>query len=220
MIEFKKIDESKNIVIVTDNESFANASALYTHILRLHKKVSLVCESNDLKLTLSCIPWFDKVRTTIGSSSDLVIDIKEEKNSLYELFKSYNIKINPKMATALYASYITQYDLFSIDSADGMIFASLSELISSGAQYQNCNEMLMKSLPLSLFRLKAIMFTRMILVNEAAVALFHIGKDDFEKSGGSLSEAKFIIKEALNIVHIQRVILLDKDNENELIKLI
>lgn len=220
MIELDKIDEAKNIVIVTDSNSFANASALYTYILRLHKKVSLVCESETLEMNLSCIPWFEKVRTATGYSYDLKIDVRDEKYSFYKLFKSNEIKLNKKMATALYAGYIIEYEMFSKNNLDGMIFASLHELIMSGAEHQNCNKMLKRSLPLSLFRLKATLFTEMLLVNDATVALFHLGKDDLKKSGASLKDAVLIIEEALNIAHVERAILLDKDNENRLIKLI
>jgi phosphoesterase RecJ-like protein len=220
LISLKEIEKASSISIITDDKSFASASALYTHILRLHKKVNLVSQNGNLKANLSCIPWFDKVRLTTGSSADLMIDISLEKDSLYMLFKKENITINKKMATALYADYLQKYDGFINDDVDGMIFADISELITQGAEYKSCNKMLKKSLPLSLIRLKSILFKKMFLQERARVAIFEINLDDLNSSGASLEEAKIVMSEALNIAHVEKVVLLDADNENQLLKLI
>ncbi len=218
MISLKEIEKANNITILTDYKSFANASALYTHILRLHKKVNLVSENSNLKVALLCIPWFDKVRTTVGSSSELIIDMSLEDDSLYDLLKKENIVINKKMATALYADFLLRYDDFFSDEVDGMVFASVSELIALGAEYKLCNKMIKKSIPLSLIRLKSILFSGMLLKENASLAVLKIGLDDLKSSGASFEDIDTIMKEVLNIVHVEKVVLLDGDNENKLLK--
>lgn len=220
MISLKEIEQANNINILTDDKSFANASALYTHILRLHKKVNLVSQNVTLQAKYSCIPWFDKVRLTAGSSADLIVDVRLEKKSLYELFKTENIVINKKMATALYADYLQRYDGFLSDDVNGMVFARVSELIAQGAQYQLCNKMIKKSLPLSLIRLQSILLKKMLLKENGRLAIFEISLDDLKSSGASLPEAEIVMNEALNIAHVDKVVLLDRDNENQLLKLI
>ncbi|MFK5937855.1 MAG: phosphoesterase [Sulfurimonas sp.] len=220
MISLKEIEQAKSINILTDNKSFANSSALYTHILRLHKKVSLVSLNDTLQVNLSCIPWFDKVRLTAGSSADLTIDLRLERGSLYELFKKENITINKKMATALYSDYLQRYNGFVSDDIDGIDFASISELIALGAEYRLCNNMIMKSLPLSLIRLKSILFKKMFLKENAKLAIFELSLNDLKSSGASLEDAQVVMHEALNITHVEKVVLLDADNENQLLKLI
>jgi len=220
LILLKDIEKANNIRIITDDRSFANASALYTHILRLHKKVNLVSENDTLKASLSCIPWFDKVRLTSGSSADLMIDMRLEKGSLYEFFKKEKIVVNKKMATALYADYLQRYDSFLSDKVDGIVFASVSELIAYGAQYQLCNKMIMKSLSLSLIRLKSILFKKMFFKEDARLAIFEISLDDLKLSGASLEDVEVVMNEALNIAHVEKVVLLDADDENKLLKLI
>lgn len=214
MLELKEIDEAKNIAILTDNSSFGDASALYTHILRLHKKVSLVSETGGLDLSLSCVPWFDKVRTSKSVSSDLTIDMRAQTEPLYELFKAKGVLINRKMATALYASCLKERP------TDGMVFARIGELLSYGAERELCDDAILKSLPLSLFRLKAVMFSDMVLKDNARVAVFHVSKEDFKKTGATLEEAALVMKEALNVAHVETSILLDADNENKLLQLI
>jgi hypothetical protein len=78
--------------------------------------------------------------------------------------------------------------------------------------------MLVKSLPLSWIRLKFILFKKMLLRENAKLAIFEIRLDDLKSTGASLEEAEMIINEALNIAHVEKVVLLDGDDENKLLK--
>ena len=218
MFSLKEIDESKHIVIVTSSDSFADASALYTYILRLHKKVSIVCESNDIDSGLSFLPWFDKLRRVVPSSADLVIDLDLEDRSIYELFILNQISINQKMATALYADLLKSSDGFLNKSVDGTTFALANELIANGADYKLCNKFIVKRVSLSTLRLKAKMLQNMILINDSKAALFCVNEDDFKSSGANLSQADVAMHEALCLPYVETVILIN--SENEVLKLI
>ena len=218
MISLEEIDKAKHIVILTGNDTFADASALYTYILRLHKKVSIVSELQAVENRLSFLPWFDKLRDIVPSSADLVIGFNLETESLYNLFKSKSIEINKKMATALYAGLIQRYDGFLSSDIDGTIFADISELIKCGADYKLCNQSIMKRVSLSTLRLKAIMLSNMILTDASKTAEFVISDDDLKSSGAGISEAYEIIKEALSLPYVERTIL--KNSDNEILKLI
>ncbi len=216
MVSLKAIEKSKNISILTDNDSFGDASALYTYILRLHKKVSLVSSERALKMPLSCIPWYDKVKKNLSASSDLVIDLKKSDISLYELFKENNVIINEKMATALYASYLQKPACYS----EKKNIHALSELLLLKANHEQCVLFLKKSLPLSLFRLKAILFARLLLVDNAKVAVVTLQEDDFKRTGAMMYDLELIMREILNINHVQTVLVVDEENENELVRII
>jgi len=220
MISLKNIKKATSIVLLTNNDSFANASAIYTYILTLHKKVSLVCVDDDLDEKLSCIPWFHSVRANIGSSHDLVIDVTSQTESLYEWFKLNNIKTNKKISTALYVSLLQNIHFFVGNISNGIIFAYISELISCGADYSVCNDSFLHNLPLSIFRLKSKMFAEMILHDNASVVVLFLSKDDLLSTGACLEEAYVIMIEALNIAHVKTAVLLNKDLNYELIKLI
>ncbi len=73
----QRIDSAKHVVVIAhvnpDADSLGSASAFYTHLLRLHKKVSFFCATKEIDQKLSCIPWFDKVRNSFSSSADLAI---------------------------------------------------------------------------------------------------------------------------------------------------
>jgi len=218
VISLEAIKSAKHIVILTSSDSFADASALYTHVLRLHKKVSIVSESQTVENGLSFLPWFDKLRDIIPSSADLVIDMKLEKETLYNLFKLNDITINSKMATALYAGLLQRFNGFISSDVNGTIFADVSELIQQGADYKLCNRSIMNRVSLSTLRLKASMLSNMILTDASKTAQFIISDDELKSSGADISEAYEIIKEALNLPYVERAIL--KNSDNEVLKLI
>ena len=218
MISLEAIENAKHIVILTSSDSFADASALYTHILRLHKKVSIVSESQTVENGLSFLPWFEKIRNITPSSADLVIDLDLETESLYNLFKLNEITVNTKMATALYAGLLQRFNGFISSDINGTIFADVSELIKHGADYKLCNKSIMNRVSLSTLRLKAIMLKNMILTDASKTAQFVISDDDLKSSGADISEAHEIIKEALSLPYVERTIL--KNSDNEVLKLI
>lgn len=218
MISLEEIDSAKHIVILTSSDSFAEASALYTYILRLHKKVSIVCELGNVDNALSFLPWFDKLRNIIPGSADLIVNMDLETEPLYKLFKSNEITINTKMATALYAGLLKRFDGFTSSDVDGTIFAMVSELIERGADYRLCNKSIMNRVSLSTLRLKAVMLKNMILTDASKTAQFVISDDDLKSSGADISEAYEIIKEALHLPYVEKAIL--KNSNNEVLKLI
>ncbi len=215
----EKISDAQHIMIVADVESLAGASALYTHVLRLHKKVSLVCEDKNIDNKLSFLPWFDKIRTQKLSSADLHVEFDYGSYELYDYFKKNNIKINPKMATALYAGLLQESDGFLNSSVNGMTFAMAKELVECGAEYKICSSFIMKYTTLASIRLKAIMFKNMLLVNDAKTALFEIKNDDLKSAGASLKDCDEVLKETLKLPHTEEVILLHVDKEYELLRL-
>ncbi|MEJ2372627.1 MAG: phosphoesterase, partial [Sulfurimonas sp.] len=85
MVELNQINESKHIVLIADNETFSLANALYSYVLSLHKKVSLVMNEN-IDKKFAFLPWFDKVRKEIPSSSDLEIKVTLDTLDLFEAF--------------------------------------------------------------------------------------------------------------------------------------
>lgn len=216
-MNIKNIDEAKHILIKTDNESFANASALYSYVLTLHKKVSIV-SSEALDVNLDFLPWYDKVRLSSPSSADLSIEAVSDTQTLLDFFKTNEIKINQKMATALYASLLIEFDYFKSSECNGMVFAAAKELIELKAEYKLCRENLLKRVPLSLFRLKALLFKNMLLVKDASCVEVFISDDELKSAGCVLSDVNSILDEILTLVNVKEVTLFKSDENNKIIK--
>ena len=217
MIQVKDIENAKHIALIATNDSFANASAIYSYILTLHKKVTLV-QLGNVNVKFSFLPWYDKVRKTHPASADLHLEIGHETLEYFSFFQKNEININKKMATSLYASLMMRYDGFKSIETDGIVFATASELIKLQAEYKVCNDFLLHRVALSLFRLKAILFANMLLKEDARVAELYVSDKDFESSGASMQDAELVMKEALTLVNVKEVVLIKRDENNKIIK--
>ena len=219
MLNIEKIKESKHIVIKTNNDSFANASAIYSYILTLHKKVSLYHEE-DIDARLAFLPWFSKLKKIAPSSADLVIDISEEVLEYCVFFTSNEIKINKKMATSLYAGLLMRYDNFNSSETNGMVFAFASQLIELGAERKIAQKQIVKSDSLALFRLKAILYKSMLLVENATQVELYINDEELKSSGATIKDAIKITQDVLCLAHIEKVTLKKSDANMKTIKII
>ena len=215
----QEIDKSNHILIVANRLSLASASALYTYVLTLHKKVSLACE--DVDRTLSFLPWFEKIKSlNSNSSADLKIDLDISATKLCHLFKEADIKLNKKMATALYAGLLKETQGFTNTSLNGTIFAVAKELVELGAEFKICNEFILKSTSLSLLRLKAVMLQDMQLKSDANLAILSINDDMLKACGSCEEDAYLVMQEVLQLHLVKEVVLYKSNEENKILKTI
>ena len=217
MIDLNEIDSSKHIALLCDEQTFANASALYTYILTKHKKVSIIAQKNISK-KFSFLPWYDKLRQNIPASSDYIIEVDANSLSLFDFFQKQEIKINQKMATSLYGALLNEYECFCSERCDGMVFAAASKLIELNAAHKECLKYLKQSKPLAYFRLQARLYKNLLLIENAKIALISFSEDDLQTSGANLDDAYLIMKEVLDLAHVQEVRLLKKDENDKILK--
>ena len=219
MVNLTEIASAKHIVLVCDEKSFANASALYTYVLMQHKKVSLIAKKK-LPVRLAFLPWFEKVRYKEPASGECFIDVGPQTLELMQVFENIALKINEKMATALYAGLILEYDFFKSSECNGMVFAAASKLMKLNAAHSTCMKNLQFSQPLSLFRIRALLFQQLRLVENATVALLSFRDEDLQSSGADMNEIFIVMDEVLMLVHVKEVRLVKSDEDNKLIKLL
>jgi len=136
---------------------------------------------------------------------------------LYNFFKDNGIKINKKIATALYAGLLDDSNGFLDERVDGTIFALIKDLIDSGADTKLCNKYIMKYMSLAGLRLKAIMLMNMQLVNNAKVAVFIVKNEDMLATGAIGEDCEFALEESLYLPSVEVAMLL-KENSNLTIK--
>ncbi len=215
MVDLNQITQSKHIVLIADNETFSLANVLYSYILSLHKKVSLVSDEN-IEKKFVFLPWFDKVRSQVPSSCDLEIKVDLQTLKLFQELQSSEVKINQKMATAFYSSFLIEDELHSI-LCENKKLTAMGELISLGANVKECYKALRQSKSLALFRLKAIMFANFVLKDEATVAEVYVDNESLKKSGATIEDAFIVLKELLEIAHVKKVVLIKQD-ENKILK--
>jgi phosphoesterase RecJ-like protein len=215
LLNIEKVNDAKHIVIsLPKNASdavVASANALYSYILTLHKKVSFYSENVENKKNLNFLPWMDKLKNSYPSSADLEIKLENSKE-VSSFFKSNKIRLNSKMATSLYASLIAYSEGFS-KNIDGMTFAWAEELVEAGADVQSCNRYILNYNSLASLRLKAILLKKMILVDSAKTALIELEDQDLKSSGTTFEDSKIVVKDALSLPTVNRVIVKYKNKE-------
>jgi len=218
LINIEEIEKSKYIVIHVCKDTLYQASVLYSYVLTQHKKVSIFSDEMDDRL--SFLPWLENVKEHKAISADLEISSDIEIFDLYEFFKKNSIKINKKMATSFYAGFLHRYNNFVSNDCDGMVFAALSELIADGAEHKLCIEKMLRSVPLSMIRLKSLVFKNLLLEDNAQIACVSINDDDLASSGGSLEDVYEIAKELLNLVHVKEVRVFKSDEKDKILKIV
>ena len=218
-IDLEKIENTSHILIVIDSSSFFNASALYTYVLTLHKKVSIQTRE-ELPKKYVCVPWFEKVRMVSNSNAEYTIEMSDNTQSFYTFFVQNEIKINQKMATSLYAGMLKQFGEFTSVECDGMVFATVSQLIALKAEYKKCNEYLLYSQPLSFLRLKSLLLGTLTLKEEATVAELFLSDKQLEESGAKLEDAYVLMDDALKVIHVQEVRLIKSDENNKILRIL
>ena len=246
----KALDDAKHILIIAhvnpDADSLGSALAMYIHILRLHKKVSLFCKTQKMNSALSFLPFFEKVRSTVPNDYDLALsfdcgaikrlgleveaplvnidhhisndnygDINlvdttaiSTTQVLYDFFKANDLKINAKMATALYSGLIDDSESFTTQKTSLRSFEMASELLKCGADNALCVQKLFKERSLSSLRLKGKMLSAVKLSLEATVASTLVEKSFFEETGAYEMDCEEGLDESLELSSVKIAFML------------
>lgn len=246
----EKINTARHIVLMThmnpDADSMGSASAFYSYLLQLQKKVSLFSPTEHCDKKLNAIPWIDKLKHKFPASCDLAISfdcgsrkrlgvayegelinfdhhksneaygdincIDESAISttqvVYDYFIAEGVNINPKMATALYAGLIDDSQNFQSDKTDARSFEMAEALLKKGADKARVVKELFQTSPLSLLRLKGMMFTQMQLEAEGFIVIHKVTKEMLERCGAHCGDCENALQESLYLPTVGAALLL------------
>ncbi len=151
--------------------------------------------------------------TLYGDLNFVYIESRSTTEILYNFFKANNLKINKKIATALYAGVLDSSEAFLSSTIDGTTFAIAKELIENGADFRLCNENIIKRVSLAALRLRAIMFKNMLLKESARVALFCVSHKDMLSSGATFKDCENPLRESLNLESVEIAVLLSQKSD-------
>ena len=126
---------------------------------------------------------------------------------VYEWFVTNTVKINGKMANALYAGLIDDTSCFSDAQCTPTTFKMAHSLLQLGANHALCVDALFHSHSLASFRLKGEMLKRMKILHDGRVAVFEVDQALFASSGAVLRDCKAVVDEALSLKTVQIALL-------------
>jgi len=255
---FEKIGQAKHIVLIAhvdpDADSLGSASAMYTHLMRLHKKTTLFCASERIDKNLAFLPWYEKIRHHFPTSCDLAIsfdcaaesrlgipDVRplinidhHSSNSgygtlqhidakaisttqvLYDLFRSEELAINPKMATALYAGLLDDSQGFSTAKTDAGTFAMAADLARCEADVQGCSRALMQTMSLAAIRLKGMMLQKLRLFADARIASLPVTRKMMESTGAKEVDCEAALQESLYLPTVELAVMIRENVDGSL----
>ncbi len=246
----QKLEAAKHIVLILhvnpDADSFGSASAFYSYVLRLHKKVTLFCATPQPDRRLSSLPWFDTMRHQFPSSSDLALcfdcgtverlghkvecelinidhhlsnssfgdlnvidsDAISTTEVVYDLFKEGNIKLNAKIATALYAGLLDDSNSFLHAKTNAKTFLMAADLLACGATSHTVAKGLYQPHSLASLRLKGLMFEQLGLFCNGQIAVLHVNLEMLERSGALPQDAESALEESLGLATVKVSVML------------
>jgi len=245
-----RIESAEVIVLIArtgpDADSLGSACAMYAHLLRLHKRVTLYCAGAAPAPRFACLPWSDKITSHWPEEADLaiafgcggtgglgtvpncpliVIDHQNTDDTFGEIrlvekaagstsavlmswFKAEEIKINPKMATAMYAGIAEASRGFMGRRTDAAVFAAAAELARSGADIAAVNQALFLRRPLSALRLKGRLLTALRLECDARIAVLTADRRMLAETGADADACDAVLDDALGLPTVEAALLL------------
>ena len=255
---FQHIDAAHHIVLIAhinpDADSLGSASAMYTYLMRLEKKVTLFCVTEQVNHRLSFLPWFDKMRHQFPAKADLaisfdcgaykrlgvevkvpLINIDHHKSNerygevnvidttaisttqvLFDTFVEHEIKINPKMATALYAGLLDDSHGFLAPKTDARSFKMAARLSELKADISHCATSLFHENSLAALRLKGVMFEKMSLLSEARIVTHLVTREIMDHCGAREVDCEAALEESMGLPHVQLALMLRENRDGKI----
>ena len=255
---FKEIEEANHIVLIAhvnpDADSLGAASAMYTHLMRLEKKVTLFCATEQVNPRLAFLPWFDKMRHQFPKNADLamsfdcgaksrlgvevlcpLINIDHHKSNeaygthnvidtaaisttevLFNLFEEKNIKINPKMATALYAGLLDDSHGFLAPKTKTSSFEMAATLCKAKASTSEAAVSLFHNNSLAALRLKGMMLEKMSLHYNAQIVVHLVTREMMLESGAREVDCEAPLEESMGMPHIKVALMLRENRDGKI----
>jgi phosphoesterase RecJ-like protein len=255
---FSRIETAEHIVLIAhrdpDADSLGSASAMYSHVLRLQKRVTLFCATEEIDRRLVYLPWFDRISRRFPETADLAIafdcgspgrlgvevgcdlvnvdhhsgnigygTLQEIDPSaisttqvLYDLFNAEQVRINPKMATALYAGLLDDSAAFTAHKTDRRAFEMAADLAGKGADVGACSRHLLQTVSLAATRLKGAMLQGVELLRDGTVAYLHVSRELLESTGAHPLDCEVPLEESLFLPTVRTAILLREKRDGSL----
>ncbi|OHD84045.1 DHH family phosphoesterase [Sulfuricurvum sp. RIFCSPLOWO2_12_FULL_43_24] len=126
---------------------------------------------------------------------------------VYDYFVANDIKINGKMATALYAGLIDDSQCFSAPACNVKTFKMAHSLIELGADHTVCVEWLYRRHSLASLRIRGILLKQMKLLADGRLALLEVPLSLLEETGATVAECKKVLDEALGMRSVQAAVM-------------
>ncbi len=136
---------------------------------------------------------------------------------LFDAFRTHDITINPKMATALYAGLLDDSHGFLAPKTDARSFKMAAALSEAKADILTSATALFHQNSLAALRLKGVMFEKMQLLFDARLVVHLVTKEMMAATGGREVDCEAALEESMGLPHVELALML-RENRNGTIK--
>ena len=135
---------------------------------------------------------------------------------LFDLFNEHRIKINPKMATALYAGLLDDSHGFLAPKTDARSFEMAAVLSRLKAETSQAAVALFHENSLAALRLKGLMFEQMCLLYDARLVVHRVTREMMEQTGGREVDCEAALEESMGLPHVSLALMLRENRDGTL----
>ena len=127
---------------------------------------------------------------------------------LYQWFEHEGLRINSKMATALYAGLADDTVAFMSRRTEASVFETAASLARAGADIHAVNLALFVRKPLSALRLKGLIFETMQLRLNGRAVVLKVSRQMLKRSGAQPEDCESALHEAMGLPTVSVALLL------------
>lgn len=135
---------------------------------------------------------------------------------IYRLIKKLGIKINQDMAVNIYTAIITDTGRFSFSNTTPRSFKIAAELVKTGIDLVNINNILFEQKSIAQTRLLYKALSNLELLDKGTIALITLSKKDFEASGAEENLSEGLVNYARNIEKVEAAAILKEIDDSEI----
>jgi phosphoesterase RecJ-like protein len=131
--------------------------------------------------------------TRFGTVNLVVPDASCTAQIVYDLGKDLGVELTEQIAEPLYIALVTDTGKFMFENTTYEAHTMAAELIAAGVEPQRIHHMLYEGLPSSRLALLCRALQKMTRVEEGAITLTHLERDDYEKADADESDSEGIV---------------------------
>ncbi len=146
--------------------------------------------------------------SNFGTYNVVDADAVSTTQIVYDFFKEQGIRINAKMATALYAGLLDDSHCFLHVKTDAASFEMAADLLRCGAESKSISTALFQTCSLASLRLEGVLYGQLRLRHGGRVALLHVNLQMLLATGAVPQEAERALQRAQTLATVNITVLL------------
>jgi phosphoesterase RecJ-like protein len=150
-----------------------------------------------------------------GDTAVLEFEAAATGEIVYQLLQMLGVEFTPEIATNLYCAISTDCGSFQFSNVTQRTMEIAGSLVGFGADVERVAQRVYHNVTLSSLKLLGVALSKIVMVEDGAVATTHLTLGDFEQCQASREETEGIVNHLRDIDGVRLAVLLVEDGPNE-----